>query len=48
VRVGKKAVELTLELEAQGSQSTALERWSVAQKSGLFVEVFGIPIEVTR
>lgn len=48
VRVGKKAVEITLELEPGGSQSVALERWSVEQKAGLFQEVFGLAVEVAR
>lgn len=47
-KTGKKSVELVLELDREGSQSVALERWSVEQKSGLFQEVFGLAIEVAR
>lgn len=47
-KVGKRAVELTLELAPEGPRSIALESWSVEQKGRMFLEVFGLEIHVAR
>lgn len=47
VKLGKRALELTLVPEHKQDRELALERWAVRRKGTLFTEAFGLPVEVT-
>lgn len=47
VKLGKRALALTLVPEDKRHKELALERWALRRKGALFTESFGLPLEVT-